>query len=168
MDPLHDNTTSLLYLVPFLLSAILYLIFAIFSFNPLSRTSHSNTASPASSSNTTNNAQTNQSKNNSGSKRSNKRNNRRKNNSKIMSPPTAPAKTASHSRDTKHPTSTHPPSPTSSIAETLVEDARVRQPFDAFLVVDFEATCVPGGGFDYPNEIIVRLSHYLNCQNGLI
>ncbi|KZT54592.1 hypothetical protein CALCODRAFT_438384, partial [Calocera cornea HHB12733] len=29
-----------------------------------------------------------------------------------------------------------------------------RQPFDAFLVLDVEATCEEGGGFDWPNEII--------------
>jgi hypothetical protein len=27
-----------------------------------------------------------------------------------------------------------------------------------FLVLDVEGTCVPGKGFDWPNEIIVRLS----------
>lgn len=31
-----------------------------------------------------------------------------------------------------------------------------KQPFDAFLVVDVEATCVEGGRFDFPNEIVVR------------
>ncbi|KAI8998834.1 ribonuclease H-like domain-containing protein [Trametes punicea] len=31
---------------------------------------------------------------------------------------------------------------------------RVKQPYDAFLVLDVEATCVQGAGFDYPNEII--------------
>ncbi|KAI0374669.1 hypothetical protein BV20DRAFT_935217 [Pilatotrama ljubarskyi] len=31
---------------------------------------------------------------------------------------------------------------------------RVKQPYDAFLVLDVEATCVAGAGFDYPNEII--------------
>ena len=30
------------------------------------------------------------------------------------------------------------------------------QPWDAFLVVDVEGTCIEGGSFDYPNEIIVR------------
>ncbi|KZO95251.1 hypothetical protein CALVIDRAFT_483258 [Calocera viscosa TUFC12733] len=29
-----------------------------------------------------------------------------------------------------------------------------RQPFDAYLVLDVEATCEEGGGFDWPNEII--------------
>ena len=43
-----------------------------------------------------------------------------------------------------------------SLAETLVEDIRIKQPYDAFLVVDVEATCCSGVGFDYPNEIIVR------------
>ena len=42
-----------------------------------------------------------------------------------------------------------------SLAETLVEDIRIKQPYDAFLVVDVEATCCSGVGFDYPNEIIV-------------
>lgn len=30
-----------------------------------------------------------------------------------------------------------------------------KQPYDAFLVLDVEGTCVEGSGFDYPNEIIV-------------
>lgn len=51
----------------------------------------------------------------------------------------------------------YPPSPTSSVAETLVEDSKVRQPYDALLVLDVEATCSQGVGFDFPNEIIVRL-----------
>ncbi|TFK90933.1 hypothetical protein K466DRAFT_573941 [Polyporus arcularius HHB13444] len=29
-----------------------------------------------------------------------------------------------------------------------------KQPYDAFLVLDVEGTCVQGSGFDYPNEII--------------
>ncbi|KAG8933939.1 hypothetical protein FRC02_010874 [Tulasnella sp. 418] len=29
-----------------------------------------------------------------------------------------------------------------------------KQPYDAFLVLDVEATCMQGSGFDYPNEII--------------
>ncbi len=41
------------------------------------------------------------------------------------------------------------------------------QPYDAFLVLDVEATCYPGTGFHWPNEIIVRYrargcSHRLN------
>ena len=35
---------------------------------------------------------------------------------------------------------------------------RAKQPYDAFLVLDVEATCIQGAGFDYPNEIIVSLS----------
>jgi hypothetical protein len=34
--------------------------------------------------------------------------------------------------------------------------ARVPQPYDAFLVLDVEATCLPGTDFHWPNEIIVR------------
>ncbi|KAH7930852.1 hypothetical protein BV22DRAFT_975033, partial [Leucogyrophana mollusca] len=33
-------------------------------------------------------------------------------------------------------------------------DTRVKQPYDAFLVLDVEATCLQGAGFDWPNEII--------------
>ncbi|KAI0670592.1 ribonuclease H-like domain-containing protein [Trametes maxima] len=33
-------------------------------------------------------------------------------------------------------------------------EKRTKQPYDAFLVLDVEATCVAGAGFDYPNEII--------------
>ncbi|KAF9521063.1 hypothetical protein BS47DRAFT_1357014 [Hydnum rufescens UP504] len=47
-----------------------------------------------------------------------------------------------------------PSSPTESLADTLVEDQRIKQPIDSFLVVDVEATCCEGAGFDYPNEII--------------
>ncbi|KAJ7752071.1 ribonuclease H-like domain-containing protein, partial [Mycena metata] len=32
--------------------------------------------------------------------------------------------------------------------------SKLKQPYDAFLLVDFEATCQRGKGFDYPNEII--------------
>ena len=34
---------------------------------------------------------------------------------------------------------------------------RVKQAYDAFLVLDVEATCVEGSDFAYPNEIIVSL-----------
>lgn len=54
-------------------------------------------------------------------------------------------------------------SPTNPITlESLsrtIQDSMLRrskqQPYDAFLVLDVEATCVEGAGFDYPNEIIV-------------
>jgi hypothetical protein len=43
--------------------------------------------------------------------------------------------------------------------ETLNVDVKVapstKQPYDAFLVVDFEGTCMLGTDFNYPNEIIV-------------
>jgi len=35
------------------------------------------------------------------------------------------------------------------------------QPCDAFLVLDVEATCFQGTGFDYPNEIIVRITLFM-------
>jgi len=49
------------------------------------------------------------------------------------------------------------------------DDARQRpssvshphQPYDAFLVLDVEATCFRGTGFDYPNEIIVRIAPFI-------
>ncbi|KAG1756283.1 ribonuclease H-like domain-containing protein [Suillus paluster] len=34
------------------------------------------------------------------------------------------------------------------------QDARVKQPYEAFLVLDVEATCQEGAGFEWPNEII--------------
>ena len=37
-----------------------------------------------------------------------------------------------------------------------VEAVAVKQPYDAFLVLDVEATCFQGTGFEWPNEIIVR------------
>jgi hypothetical protein len=33
---------------------------------------------------------------------------------------------------------------------------KVPQPYDAFLVLDVEATCLQGSDFHWPNEIIVR------------
>lgn len=163
-ETIMDSKTSTIYLVPLLASALLiFLLHSLAVSNLLSPTSkQSNTASSASSAQPTTKNTTQQSKNTAPGKRSNNNKRNRKNNQNkkmsspaTTSPTTAPAKAqpASHSRDTTQ----CPPSPSSSVAETLVEDARVRQPFDAFLVVDFEATCVPGGGFDYPNEIIVRL-----------
>ncbi|EGN95998.1 hypothetical protein SERLA73DRAFT_185475 [Serpula lacrymans var. lacrymans S7.3] len=35
-----------------------------------------------------------------------------------------------------------------------IEDTRAKQPYDAFLVLDVEATCLQGAGFEWPNEII--------------
>lgn len=37
-----------------------------------------------------------------------------------------------------------------------IETIGVKQPYDAFLVLDVEATCFQGTGFEWPNEIIVR------------
>ncbi|ORY99409.1 ribonuclease H-like domain-containing protein [Syncephalastrum racemosum] len=34
------------------------------------------------------------------------------------------------------------------------EKQKPRQPFDYYMFFDVEATCIEGGGFDYPNEII--------------
>lgn len=59
----------------------------------------------------------------------------------------------------------HPPVQAKSPQEDNSEDAmprRPRQPYDAFLVLDVEATCMEGAGFDYPNEIIA--SRYLNVS----
>lgn len=38
---------------------------------------------------------------------------------------------------------------------------RVKQPHDAFLVLDVEATCLQGTGFHWPSEIIVRVKKRL-------
>lgn len=43
------------------------------------------------------------------------------------------------------------------------QDHRVKQPYDAFLVLDVEATCEEGTGFEWPNEIIVRLIYTRFC-----
>lgn len=40
------------------------------------------------------------------------------------------------------------------------QDHRVKPPYDAFLVLDVEATCEEGTGFEWPNEIIVRLIYH--------
>ncbi|KAH7889768.1 ribonuclease H-like domain-containing protein [Phlebopus sp. FC_14] len=39
-------------------------------------------------------------------------------------------------------------------ASVQIEAVHVKQPYDAFLVLDVEATCLPCVGFDWPNEII--------------
>jgi hypothetical protein len=41
-------------------------------------------------------------------------------------------------------------------ATPIDENAWLCQPYDAFLVLDVEATCLQGAGFHWPNEIIVR------------
>jgi len=38
------------------------------------------------------------------------------------------------------------------------QDIREKQPYEAFLVLDVEATCHEGSDFDWPNEIIVRMT----------
>jgi hypothetical protein len=43
----------------------------------------------------------------------------------------------------------------STIPTPSKSPSRARQPFEAFLVLDVEATCQLGTDFDYPNEIIV-------------
>ncbi|KIY65042.1 hypothetical protein CYLTODRAFT_424693 [Cylindrobasidium torrendii FP15055 ss-10] len=53
------------------------------------------------------------------------------------------------------PSSSSKTSPTNSADAAKDEDIPAAyQPFDAFLVVDFEGTCEQGSTFDYPNEII--------------
>ncbi|KAF8136290.1 ribonuclease H-like domain-containing protein [Boletus edulis] len=49
---------------------------------------------------------------------------------------------------TSHVTKEHFP------ANFQTEAVGVKQPYDAFLVLDVEATCLQGTGFDWPNEII--------------
>ncbi len=44
---------------------------------------------------------------------------------------------------------------TTPSAPMVPETYKSTQPFDAFLVLDVEATCQQGSSFDYPNEIIV-------------
>lgn len=41
------------------------------------------------------------------------------------------------------------------IKEPVIDRTFVKQTYDAFLVLDVEATCMPGTDFNYPNEIIV-------------
>jgi hypothetical protein len=49
------------------------------------------------------------------------------------------------------------PPPYSKKSHVPPDRPPVDQPWDAFLVVDVEATCEAGISFDYPNEIIVRM-----------
>ncbi|KAI0637192.1 ribonuclease H-like domain-containing protein [Trametes polyzona] len=56
---------------------------------------------------------------------------------------------------TKPSPSTHEPTAPAQPPEAdRAMPKRTKQPYDAFLVLDVEATCVAGAGFDYPNEII--------------
>lgn len=48
------------------------------------------------------------------------------------------------------------PSPKQSTADLQTDTTAAKQPYDAFLVLDVEATCFRGTGFEWPNEIIVR------------
>lgn len=41
------------------------------------------------------------------------------------------------------------------------------QPYDAFLVLDVEATCLQGTGFHWPNEIIVRHRTVSRCSRSI-
>lgn len=41
------------------------------------------------------------------------------------------------------------------IKEPAIDRTFVKQTYEAFLVLDVEATCMPGTDFNYPNEIIV-------------
>lgn len=54
--------------------------------------------------------------------------------------------------------------PTNSQAEAVT----VKQPYDAFLVLDVEATCFRGTGFEWPNEIIVRRTSTRSHRQSLI
>lgn len=42
-----------------------------------------------------------------------------------------------------------------TMVRTDIDWTAVRQPYDAYLVLDVEATCMPGTDFNYANEIIV-------------
>lgn len=62
------------------------------------------------------------------------------------------------------PNSEHTPLNSSTQADSQQDSEdemprRPRQLYDAFLVLDVEATCVKGAGFDYPNEIIASRYH---------
>lgn len=83
----------------------------------------------------------------------------------LQSPSSPPALSLSFSATHYSRDMSYPSSPTSSVASTLVEDPKIRQSFDALLVLDVEATCSQGVGFDFPNEIIVRPPHYFNRSN---
>jgi hypothetical protein len=49
-----------------------------------------------------------------------------------------------------------PPSIVLSLSSMNNQRVKVTQPYDAFLVLDVEATCLQGTDFQWPNEIIVR------------
>lgn len=66
--------------------------------------------------------------------------------------------------------------PMDAVAEAI-DPGAARQVYDAFLVVDVEATCLPGTDFNYANEIIAsffylytdhNLTHVrsLHCRSG--
>ncbi|KAL4251632.1 3'-5' Exoribonuclease [Abortiporus biennis] len=63
--------------------------------------------------------------------------------------------TAHHSSNSSPLSSpTSPRIPTTMILEPVIDRTLVKQAYDAFLVLDVEATCVQGADFNYPNEII--------------
>ena len=57
--------------------------------------------------------------------------------------------------------------PTLTFMNEEYRGVRVPQPYDAFLVLDVEATCLPGTDFHWPNEIIVRY-HVELCSRSSI
>lgn len=61
-----------------------------------------------------------------------------------------------HSQMSERPTSKSSSQAKKDLIATVAQkqDHRVKQPYDAFLVLDVEATCEEGTGFEWPNEII--------------
>lgn len=53
--------------------------------------------------------------------------------------------------------------------ENYIDRTLVKQAYDAFLVLDVEATCVQGADFNYPNEIIASslFSSFHHSRNWL-
>lgn len=74
-------------------------------------------------------------------------------------PPPSPDSESGHDMASVVRQSTIPPgngAPPITSTNEQCRAVRVPQPYDAFLVLDVEATCLPGTDFHWPNEIIVR------------
>ena len=56
-----------------------------------------------------------------------------------------------------------------TMVRTDIDWTAVRQPYDAYLVLDVEATCMPGTDFNYANEIIVsNILHIRAFEYGFV
>ncbi|KAJ3476341.1 hypothetical protein NLI96_g11223 [Meripilus lineatus] len=74
-------------------------------------------------------------------------------------PPVSPSSSSASSSSNTEPTESPLPSPEmqKQKVDAYIDRTLVKQTYDAFLVLDVEATCVQGADFNYPNEIIASI-----------